>query len=178
MTQSDKSENFFVFNVPIMRAETGQDQVELEECLKIFFEAEKLTGRERYHCLLCSSKRNATKFTEIEKLPKTICISLKRFNRNGDKVSSPVSYSLSKIELKEKSGWRKYSLSGLITHHGSSVRSGHYTAFCRNPETNALYRFSDENVQNVDSMTVRRSEAYILQCTNRSTSWVVIEMVF
>ena len=101
MTQSDKSENFFVFNVPIMRAETGQDQVELEECLKNILEAEKLTGRERYHCLLCSSKRNATKFTEIEKLPKTICISLKGFNRNVDKVSSPVSFSLSKMELKE-----------------------------------------------------------------------------
>ena len=86
VTQIEQSEKYFVLNAPIMRAETGQDQVELEECLEDFFKAEKLTGRERYHCLLCSSKRNATKFTEIEKLPKTICISLKRFNRNVDKV--------------------------------------------------------------------------------------------
>ena len=36
-TQSEKSEKYFVLNVPIMRAETGQDQVELEDCLEDFF---------------------------------------------------------------------------------------------------------------------------------------------
>ena len=69
---------------------------------------------------------------------------------------------MSNLELKENNRSKKYSLHGVVTHHGGSVKSGHYTAFCRNVDTNLWYSYSDKTVKRVDSREVRKSEAFIL----------------
>ena len=68
--QSEVSEKHFVLNVPIIAAFGGRYQVNSEECIEDFMKAEKMTGSERYSCLRCCRKREATKWSEIVKLPK------------------------------------------------------------------------------------------------------------
>lgn len=55
-----------------------------------------------------------------------------------------------------------YDLYAVSNHYGS-LAFGHYTAFCKNPETGKWYDFNDSSVSELDSTEdVVSSAAYVL----------------
>ena len=87
-------------------------------------------------------------------------IDLKRFTNEGYKLSSPLLLVDPKICIKNKS--KIYSLYACVCHHGSSSRSGHYTAYCQ--VDNRWFHFNDERVSEVKNFDYASTleDAYIL----------------
>ncbi len=69
----EREEVFLGLNLPI---KSGN----LEESLSQFVKDELLDGQNSYYCEKCNEKRSAIKRTCIKKLPKYLCIQLKRFD--------------------------------------------------------------------------------------------------
>ena len=56
-----------------------------------------------------------------------------------------------------------YDLYAVINHHGESMNSGHYTAYCRNPVDGVWRHFDDTKVTAVeDEKQLVTNGAYIL----------------
>ena len=51
----------------------------LDTCLAAFCESEDLTGDNQYHCDRCKTKRDATKYITLGRLPEILCVTIKRF---------------------------------------------------------------------------------------------------
>eukprot|EP00092_Neocalanus_flemingeri_P044100 GFUD01048775.1.p1 GENE.GFUD01048775.1~~GFUD01048775.1.p1 ORF type:complete len:752 (-),score=182.43 GFUD01048775.1:65-1999(-) len=125
-----------------------------------------------YSCDKCKKLRNGLKFSQVTRLPDTLCIHLKRFRHDfafSSKISTRVSFPLSGLEM---SNWlhpslsstassSSYSLSGVVCHHGTAG-GGHYTCYCYHPDTDTWYEYDDSLVREVDRQTVLNSEAYVL----------------
>lgn len=143
---------------------------DLETAFKKFSEYELLPFK--------SSSGNdveAKKQTFIDKLPQVLLIQLKRFQfiSNTDKDNSMVNYNayngrIEKIckkinydheliiptesissKVAQRGEENKYSLSGIIYHHGSSPDGGHYTADVYHDEADKWYRIDDVNITEV-----------------------------
>lgn len=145
--------------------------VSLLDCLACFFSADELKGDNMYSCEKCNKLRNGLKYSQVTKLPDTLCIHLKRFRHDfafSSKISTRVSFPLSGLDM---SSWlhsslsptltTKYSLSGVVCHHGTAG-GGHYTCYCYHPPTDSWYEFDDSLVREVDRQTVINCEAYVL----------------
>eukprot|EP00092_Neocalanus_flemingeri_P013617 GFUD01014686.1.p1 GENE.GFUD01014686.1~~GFUD01014686.1.p1 ORF type:complete len:869 (-),score=276.78 GFUD01014686.1:537-2954(-) len=146
--------------------------VSLLDCLAYFFSADELKGDNMYSCDKCKKLRNGLKFSQVTRLPDTLCIHLKRFRHDfafSSKISTRVSFPLSGLEM---SNWlhpslsstassSSYSLSGVVCHHGTAG-GGHYTCYCYHPDTDTWYEYDDSLVREVDRQTVLNSEAYVL----------------
>ena len=84
----------------------------------------------------CKKKTEAYKRSVFEELPGAFCIQMLRFSNEGRKVKTFVKYSnllkvqqvQSEIEDVEVITEEEYHLVAVISHHGSSITSGHYTA--------------------------------------------------
>ena len=74
---------------------------------------------------------------------------MKRFTNEGYKLRSPRLSVESRLTLRSKAGGvsRSYTLLSSVCHHGSSSRSGHYTAYCRFDDR--WFHFNDERVSEV-----------------------------
>ena len=65
-----------------------------------------------------------------------------------------------------------YDLAAVVTHHGSSAGSGHYTACARDIETphNADWQhFNDDEVNSLTDEEVRTGQGYLFLYTRRAT---------
>merc|ERR1719357_635955 len=85
--------------------------VSLLDCLACFFSADELKGDNMYSCEKCNKLRNGLKYSQVTKLPDTLCIHLKRFRHDfafSSKISTRVSFPLSGLDM---SSWLHSSLS-------------------------------------------------------------------
>lgn len=65
-------------------AEQKQESpITLDECLKLFTDAEMMDDKESWYCPNCKEFRAAIKKLDIWKLPKVLVIQLKRFHFRG-----------------------------------------------------------------------------------------------
>jgi len=146
--------------------------VSLLDCLAYFFSADELKGDNMYSCDKCKKLRNGLKYSQVTRLPDTLCVHLKRFRHDfafSSKISTRVSFPLSGLDmtswlhpsLASTSSSSTYSLSGVVCHHGTAG-GGHYTCYCYHPYTGAWYEYDDSLVREVDRQTVMNSEAYVL----------------
>jgi len=146
--------------------------VSLTDCLAYFFSADELKGDNMYSCDKCKKLRNGLKYSQVTKLPDTLCVHLKRFRHDfafSSKISTRVSFPLTGLDMSQwlHSSWKSitssstYSLSGIICHHGTAG-GGHYTCYCYHPQTDSWYEYDDSIVREVDRQTVLNSEAYVL----------------
>ncbi|KAG8144819.1 putative Ubiquitinyl hydrolase 1 protein [Naja naja] len=104
----------------------------LRDCLRSFTDLEELDDSELYMCHKCKKKQKSTKKFWMQKLPKVLCLHLKRFHWTAylrNKVDTFVEFPLRGLDMKcyllepENSGPDSclYDLAAVVVHHGSGV---------------------------------------------------------
>lgn len=78
-----------------------------------------------------------------------------------------VEFSVNELDLhgavkSNSARYTRFNLFAVSNHYGASMDSGHYTAYCKNPEFNKWFKFDDQDVMEINSYEVRNSAAYIL----------------
>ncbi|XP_045068721.1 ubiquitin carboxyl-terminal hydrolase 3 isoform X2 [Coregonus clupeaformis] len=148
----------------------------LLDCLCSFTDLEELVQSELYMCPRCEKRQKSTKKFWVRKLPKVLCLHLKRFHWTSNlrnKVTTYVEFPLRGLDMRgyllqqEKTlpdRWL-YDLAAVVVHHGSGVGSGHYTAYGRRDDR--WYHFNDSTVTLTEEETVVKAKAYILFYTER-----------
>jgi ubiquitin C-terminal hydrolase len=124
---------------------------------------------EDYACEACKKKVTVTKQAAIWKLPKVLILTIKRFDWQGRKVTTPISYDLSALHCKdlfpkesyEDSKNKYYKLFATVDHHGGSLGGGHYTAQTFNSVWKKWYLYDDETAHEIQEPRVG-SHSYIL----------------
>ena len=93
---------------------------------------------------------------------------MKRFTNEGYKLSSPKLAVEANLVIQTKGasgGSKSYSLLAAVCHHGSSSRSGHYTAYCRSQaDPDTWIHCNDERVSEIKDMDFASNlaDSYIL----------------
>ncbi|XP_073159674.1 ubiquitin carboxyl-terminal hydrolase 3 isoform X3 [Lepidochelys kempii] len=152
----------------------------LRDCLRSFTDLEELDETELYMCHKCKKKQKSTKKFWIQKLPKVLCLHLKRFHWTEylrNKVDTYVEFPLRDLDMKcyllepENSGPESclYDLAAVVVHHGSGVGSGHYTAYATHE--GRWFHFNDSTVTLTDEETVVKAKAYILFYVDRQAKY-------
>lgn len=141
----------------------------IEKSLHLYCEKEVLDRANKYKCSGCKKMVQARKQLTIYQKSNVLTLQLNRFDHFGRKIMKPVQYPETldiKPFLTDKSSSRGetiYSLYGVIMHHGSSQKSGHYTSFVKSSNGTWLY-IDDESVSSVSKKKIlsAHSEAYVL----------------
>ncbi|MCJ8735912.1 hypothetical protein PDJAM_G00252920 [Pangasius djambal] len=184
-TESKKFDPFLDLSLDIpsqFRVKRTKDQepgptCTLRDCLSSFTDLEELDETELYMCHKCKKRQKSTKKFWIQKLPKVLCLHLKRFHWTAflrNKVDTYVEFPLRGLDMKcyllesETSLPESclYDLAAVVVHHGSGVGSGHYTAY--GLHEGCWYHFNDSTVTVVSEETVAKAKAYILFYTERT----------
>lgn len=170
--------------------EFKEQEVSLDKCLEMYMNGETLEPEEIRHCLHCNQKLGITRNLRAANLPNVLMVQLKRFNESGEKVNTPIKFSMRydsahllfyssfsdwDINLKGETIW--YELFAITLHHGKDLSSGHCTesldvhlitfidtAMTKNPDNGQWYSFRDETVlpSQVAWLEKIMSSAYIL----------------
>ncbi|XP_061574662.1 ubiquitin carboxyl-terminal hydrolase 2-like isoform X2 [Cololabis saira] len=154
---------FWDLSLPIAKS---YGEVTLMDCMRLFTKEDVLDGDEKPTCCRCKARRRCTKKFTIQKFPKILVLHLKRFSeeRRSSKLSTFVNFPLKDLELRECASENTnatYSLYAVSNHSGTTM-GGHYTAYCRNPNSGEWYTFNDSRVTPMPSSQVRGSDAYVL----------------
>lgn len=178
-TESRKFDPFLDLSLDIpsqFRQKRSKDQepgptCTLRDCLRSFTDLEELDETELYFCHKCRKRQKSTKKFWVQKLPKVLCLHLKRFHWTAflrNKVDTYVEFPLKGLDMRgyllepENSLPESclYDLVAVVVHHGSGVGSGHYTAY--GIHEGHWYHFNDSTVTLTNEDAVRKAKAYIL----------------
>ncbi|XP_048588927.1 ubiquitin carboxyl-terminal hydrolase 2 isoform X2 [Nematostella vectensis] len=149
---------------------TGGGDVDIRDCMELFTKEEVLDGDERPTCEKCKKKRKSTKKFTVQRFPRILVIHLKRFSGYGfrSKLQTNVVFPVtSPQELGEfaadpsEGQSAVYSLYAVSNHSGSTY-GGHYTAYCKHPQSRQWHCFNDSRVDQISSSRVTGPQAYIL----------------
>ncbi|KAK4797526.1 hypothetical protein SAY86_029852 [Trapa natans] len=159
---SNKFDRFIDLSLEIAKADS------LQKAIRHFTAPEQLDGGERqYQCQNCKQKVQALKQLTIHEAPYVLTVHLKRFHFHdlGQKINKNVNFDTT-LDLKPfvsgpHDGDLKYSLYGVLVHHGWSTHSGHYYCYVRT-STNMWYSLDDNQVRQVSESTVLQQKAYML----------------
>ena len=143
----------------------------VSRALAHFAAVETLDRANRWHCPLCTRSVCARKQMTIHLAPAVLTLQLNRFafgGGGGDKLRAHVAFeealdlspALSPEALAEGVSAR-YTLHGMLVHHGDSADSGHYSAYNR-AANGQWYLADDGQVTRVDWGVVAQQMAYIL----------------
>ncbi|XP_034459652.1 ubiquitin carboxyl-terminal hydrolase 2a isoform X2 [Hippoglossus hippoglossus] len=155
---------FWDLSLPIAK---GYGEVSLMDCMRLFTKEDVLDGDEKPTCYRCKTRRRCTKKFTIQKFPKILVLHLKRFSeaRRTSKLSTFVNFPMKDLDLREFASENSinavYNLYAVSNHSGTTM-GGHYTAYCRNPNSGEWYTFNDSRVTPMSSSQVRSSDAYVL----------------
>ncbi|NXI69671.1 UBP50 hydrolase, partial [Anseranas semipalmata] len=164
-TTTDKPEIFTVLSLPI----PSESTCSLQDCLKCFFQQDKLTWNNQIHCSWCGTKQDAAVKATIAKAPQIVIFHLKRFEWQGNykkKLLTDICYPLSNLDLSPYSyplfhKNSEYSLCAVVNHSGL-LDGGHYTAFCKHSVTKNWYSFDDSQITKIPNSSVQTEAAYLL----------------
>ncbi|XP_072257377.1 ubiquitin carboxyl-terminal hydrolase 44 isoform X2 [Pyxicephalus adspersus] len=150
----------------------------LTEMLAKFTETEALEGK-IYACDECNK---AQKQLMVCRLPQVLRLHLKRFRWSGrnhrekigvhvqfDQLLNMKPYCCRESTIALKADNFLYDLSAVVMHHGKGFGSGHYTAFCYNPEGGFWVHCNDSKLHTCTVEEVCKAQAYILFYTQRVT---------
>ncbi|KAM4619224.1 ubiquitin carboxyl-terminal hydrolase 3 [Polymixia lowei] len=184
-TESRKFDPFLDLSLDIpsqFRHKRSKDQepgptCTLRDCLHSFTDLEELDETELYLCHKCKKRQKSTKKFWIQKLPKVLCLHLKRFHWTAflrNKVDTYVEFPLRGLDMRSyllepENALPEsclYDLVAVVVHHGSGVGSGHYTAY--GSHEGRWYHFNDSTVTLTNEDTVRKAKAYILFYVERA----------
>lgn len=146
----------------------------VERSIKEYFmpeviEAEKDNKESGYSCEKCKQLSSARKEWQIQDAPEYLTVHIKRFayaDKHSKKVKDAIKYpldlDLTKFSVGNKGSQIMYRLVAVLVHEGRTVTSGHYTAYCRQPN-GKWAEYDDECVRTVGLQTVlNQSSAYML----------------
>ncbi|KAK4858338.1 hypothetical protein QYF36_014881 [Acer negundo] len=159
---SNKFDPFLDLSLEIIKAES------VYKALTNFTAAEMLDGGEKqYQCQRCKQKVRALKQLTVHKAPYVLTIHLKRFRAHdpGQKIDKKVQFGAT-LDMKpfvsgSYEGDLKYTLYGVLVHHGWSTHSGHYYCFVRT-SSGMWYSLDDNRVVQVNERSVLEQKAYML----------------
>ncbi|KAM6933571.1 ubiquitin carboxyl-terminal hydrolase 2-like [Xenentodon cancila] len=155
---------FWDLSLPIAKKSYGE--VSLMDCMRLFTKEDILDGDEKPTCCRCKARRRCTKKFTIQKFPKILVLHLKRFSeaRRSSKLSTFVNFPMKDLELREFASENTNAIYSLyaVSNHSGTTMGGHYTAYCRNPNSGEWYTFNDSRVTPMSSSQVRSSDAYVL----------------
>uniref|UniRef100_A0A673CTJ8 ubiquitinyl hydrolase 1 n=1 Tax=Sphaeramia orbicularis TaxID=375764 RepID=A0A673CTJ8_9TELE len=180
-TESRKFDPFLDLSLDIpsqFRQKRSKDQepgptCTLPDCLRSFTDLEELDETELYYCHKCKKRQKSTKKFWIQKLPRVLCLHLKRFHWTAflrNKVDTYVEFPLRGLDMRgfllEVSGKYYCGKDGAFNLKVSLVGSGHYTAY--GSHEGHWYHFNDSTVTLTTEDTVRKAKAYILFYVERT----------
>ena len=134
-----------------------KNTINMADCFTGYSELETLGGDDQWYCNVCKEHRDITKKLELYRVPKIMCIHLKRFTQRkgapqrkgmlgmafaqiagNEKNSALVDYPIEGLDmrpfvlgLKDEPEPVYYDLYAVSNHYGS-LNGGHYTATCKN----------------------------------------------
>uniref|UniRef100_A0A674MZS5 Ubiquitin carboxyl-terminal hydrolase n=1 Tax=Takifugu rubripes TaxID=31033 RepID=A0A674MZS5_TAKRU len=178
-TESRKFDPFLDLSLDIpsqFRQKRSKDQepgptCTLSDCLRSFTDLEELDETELYFCHKCKKRQKSTKKFWVQKLPKVLCLHLKRFHWTAflrNKIDTYVEFPLKGLDMRgyllepENSLPEScvYDLVAVVVHHGSGVGSGHYTAY--GSHEGCWYHFNDK--QQLVFLFLSEKLAHKMQC--------------
>lgn len=130
---------------------------------------EKKGGKESgYNCEKCKQISSARKEWRIDDAPEYLTVHIKRFayadthsKKVKDAIAYPMDLDLTQYSIKQTEPV-VYRLNSVLVHEGRTVASGHYIAYCRQPN-GKWAEYDDECVRSVPMETVlNQSSAYML----------------
>jgi ubiquitin C-terminal hydrolase len=150
--------------------------ISLKDCFEQFSKLDSLVGENKWYCNKCKEQVEATKKMEIYKIPPVLILCLQRFKESKhsmyyakkmeDLVEFPIEgldmspYVLNE-DLKQISDL-KYDLVAVSNHFGT-LTGGHYTAFCKSPDSGEWNEYNDSNVSKVyNNQSIVSRSAYVL----------------
>uniref|UniRef100_A0A8C5GC11 ubiquitinyl hydrolase 1 n=1 Tax=Gouania willdenowi TaxID=441366 RepID=A0A8C5GC11_GOUWI len=170
-TESRKFDPFLDLSLDIpsqFRQKRSKDQepgptCTLRDCLRSFTDLEELDETELYYCHYCKKRQKSTKKFWVQKLPKVLCLHLKRFHWTAflrNKVDTYVEFPLKELDM------RGYLLE-VSSSLGDMVGSGHYTVY--GSHEGRWFHFNDSTVTLSSEDAVRKAKAYILFYVERTS---------
>lgn len=145
--------------------------ITLDDCLAEFEKEETLSEEDKWYCPKCKEFCRAGKKFDLWHTPDILIVHLKRFSSAGhrrDKIDATVDFPIEGLDIstrvlqKEDGKQQVYDLIAIDDHMGG-LGGGHYTAFAKNFEDNAWYKFDDSMVSPVrDTSRMITSHAYLL----------------
>ncbi|KAM4036009.1 ubiquitin carboxyl-terminal hydrolase 50 [Anomaloglossus baeobatrachus] len=168
-----KDDNFTVLSLSL----ASEDETSVQECLECFFQQVSLTGTDKIFCVFCKMKQNATVKAQIWKLPRILMLHFKRFEYKSHrkrKLKTSVEFPLNNLDLSpflssSNAKPQMYKLYAVVNHFGE-LDFGHYTAFCKHPETKEWNAFNDIRYFQISESKVQTSSAYILFYSSQAFS--------
>ena len=139
--------------------------ISLQDCLVNFFTKNEQV--DSWKCERCNSS-GCNKSQSFWSIPNYLIVHLKRFNNDGNKVSTHVDFPIEDLNLTQFMSDDKrdpnnfiYSLYA-VNYHSGDTKSGHYWSSCRNLDGN-WYLFNDGHVSKFHNLNeIVTPDAYIL----------------
>ena len=124
---------------------------------------ENLDGNNMIYCNRCKCLTNGLHQQVIFNLPSVLIIILNRGKNNKDfneEFTFPPTIDFSNLNIihNQNNVYKKYYLSGVITHLGESGTAGHFISYCRNSSTSNFLCYNDTSVNEVSIETAMSSK--------------------
>jgi len=168
--KSLKFDPFMYLSLPVERSRISKKSVDLQHCIDLFCQKEKLDGDNKWYCPKCKKFQVATKKLDVWKFPAILIIHLKRFQHDKSgrrsKLNTLVNFEIEDMDLTQYAkGPQKddpmYDLFAVVNHHGS-LGGGHYTACGKNRIDSKWYKFNDSSCSNATEDDLQSAAAYVL----------------
>ncbi|OLN85324.1 Ubiquitin carboxyl-terminal hydrolase 4 [Colletotrichum chlorophyti] len=160
-------EPFICLTVPIL-----PQTRKLEQCLQEYRRPESIPD---YKCDRCNMKLVGEKQTTLARLPKLLCLCLRRFDSTGQKNQATVTWDFTNLSLDQffipnnertiggsldQDIQADYECYAIVVHMGTKITSGHYICYVRDTSDSQLwYKISDERVQSFTFDGIRHNSS-------------------
>ena len=128
----------------IFNNNNAMNVVDIQDCFEFDRRICLMSGENAMYCNICRRTADCNMCTNLAFGPNVLIIILNRGKGKEFDVKLNFGEDLNLynyIELKETGV--NYKLIGVITHLGESGMSGHFIAFCKDPESLKWYKFND-----------------------------------
>ncbi|KAF9265554.1 cysteine proteinase [Marasmius fiardii PR-910] len=142
-----------------------QNKSKLGDCIRSLLQPEYLTADNKYLCSKCESLQDATRYTELRKLPPVLHFSLLRFafnmatlerKKSKNIISFPREIDMGPfVQASDQASSHPsnvYELQGILLHKGPSAYHGHYEAQVYDSQSQSWFQFNDEVVTRIDRL--------------------------
>lgn len=164
-----------------LREEESNNEITLDQCLKLFSKPEILGEHDLWYCSNCKEHRQASKQIEIWSTPDILSIHLKRFENQrsfSDKIDAVVEFPIEGLDISpylstsiKDSEEVIYDLFAVDNHFGG-LGGGHYTSYVKNFVDNEWYYYDDSRVSKSSPEKSISGAAYLLFYRKRSSKFL------